>query len=222
MAVCPNTNDTLHTTGATSYSWYPTSTLNNPIAQNPIARTSTTTTYIVTGSIANGCSNTASTTTTVYPSPNTPIISFSAPYLYSNASFGNQWYLNGTLINGATSNQYQPLSSGNYIVIVTDFNGCVISSQPYSYTSTGISQLQIPARTLVFPNPFQDKTTIRFNEGGIHYIELTDLRGRQLQYHSCSEAELNLSCSDLKPGSYIIRISDSEHRLISVSRILME
>jgi gliding motility-associated-like protein len=47
----------LQATGATSYNWYPSFSLNNPNIQNPIATPNETTYYIVEATNSNGCAN---------------------------------------------------------------------------------------------------------------------------------------------------------------------
>lgn len=70
QTACPGVGVPLQATGATSYSWTPTSGLSNPNIANPIATPVTATTYTVTGTDANGCVNTASTTISLHPIPN--------------------------------------------------------------------------------------------------------------------------------------------------------
>jgi hypothetical protein len=64
---------------------------------------------------------------TVNVKPPTPIIGAMGDTLASSATAGNQWYLNGNAIPGATSQVYIATETGTYYVIVT-LNGC--SSDP--------------------------------------------------------------------------------------------
>ncbi|MDP1744398.1 MAG: T9SS type A sorting domain-containing protein [Bacteroidota bacterium] len=63
-------------------------------------------------------------TMVVNAAPTTPVISPNGAVLTSSAASGNQWYLNGVIISGATSQTYTTTQSGSYTVIVTT-NGCV-------------------------------------------------------------------------------------------------
>ncbi len=55
--------------------------------------------------------------------------------LTSTAASGNQWYLNGSPINGATSTTYSTAASGSYTVTATPAGGCTSSpSNPVSVT----------------------------------------------------------------------------------------
>src|ERR1019366_5238143 len=89
-----------------------------------------------------GCSSSpsAGTTVTVNPIPPTPTITPGGPTTFctggsvtltSSSASGNQWYLNGNPIGGATNTTYAATASGNYTVVVTT-SGC--SSAPSSAT----------------------------------------------------------------------------------------
>ena len=60
---------------------------------------------------------------TVTPTPAAPVITASGDTLHSSVVTGNQWYYNGTLITGATSQTYVATHSGEYWDIVT-INNC--------------------------------------------------------------------------------------------------
>ena len=83
---------------------------------------------------SNSCMSAASTavTVTVTPNPATPTITPEGPTTFfaggsvtldSSSTTGNQWYLNGNAIGGATGQQYVATASGNYTVTVTS-SGC--------------------------------------------------------------------------------------------------
>jgi hypothetical protein len=58
--------------------------------------------------------------------------------LVSPIATGNQWYLNGNSINGATSATYQPTQTGDYSVKVTVQDGITITSQIYQFNTLPI------------------------------------------------------------------------------------
>jgi len=132
--ICVGNSTTLNASGASTYVWSPSGDLNNANISNPVATPTASTTYTVTGT-TNGCSSTAVVTITVNPLPPTPTITPSGMDLVSSSATGNQWYLNATLIGGATNQIYTPTQNGNYTVIVTDANGCTATSSVYVYNS---------------------------------------------------------------------------------------
>jgi hypothetical protein len=67
---------------------------------------------------SNGCVSAASNTVTVgiYVLPAAPVITQAGTLLMSSLFSGNQWYLNGTIIPGATARTYNATTSGVYTV----------------------------------------------------------------------------------------------------------
>lgn len=91
----------------------------------------------------------------ILPNPAVPTIAPQWNTLTSSSPSGNQWYLNGVLIPGATGQVYVATQSGNYTVVVTDANGCTATSLP-SFT-TSISDGPDGSSFVVYPNPVSDK-----------------------------------------------------------------
>lgn len=113
---------------ATSSSVSPTATFNTPG------------TYTVTLTVTNTLGSTSSSTTiTVNPLPTNPVITQSGTILSTGTFAGYQWYFDGNIIPGATSQTYDAGSvGGNYSVVVSNATGCTASSSPFSYT-TGLA-----------------------------------------------------------------------------------
>ena len=109
----------------------------------------------------------------VYISPN-PIISISNDSLQSNIAHGNQWYLNGNAIVGATASSYLPNSTdGIYFDIVTDSFGCSKQSNPLSVDKI------IP---FVSPNPAKANMNLSFtsNIANSFSISLINMAGKKM------------------------------------------
>ncbi|PWT87230.1 MAG: hypothetical protein C5B55_15125, partial [Blastocatellia bacterium] len=129
---CNGGSVTLTSSSASGNQWY----LNgNPIGgatnQQFVATASGNYTAIVTTS---SCSSnpSAPTPVTVNPVPTTPTITPGGPTTFfqggsvtltSSSANGNQWYLNGNPIGGATAQQYVATASGDYTVTATN-GGC--------------------------------------------------------------------------------------------------
>ena len=131
--------------GAT-YSWSgPNSFVS--VVRNPSISSATpaaTGTYFVTVTI-NGCPYNSSTTATVNATPATPTVTPGGPttfcaggsvLLTSSSASGNQWYLNGNPIGGATNQTYSATAAGDYTVVVTT-SGC--SSAPSAVTTVTVN-----------------------------------------------------------------------------------
>ncbi len=152
---CAGGSVTLTSSAASGNQWY--------INGNPIGG-ETNQTYVATASgnytvvvTALGCPSapSAPTTVTVNPIPPTPTITPGGPTTFctggsvtltSSSASGNQWYLNGNPIGGATNQNYSATASGNYTVLVT-LLGC--SSAASSPTSVTVNP--IPATPTITP-----------------------------------------------------------------------
>ena len=99
--------------------------------------------------------------TIVVSSPN-PLILYQGDSLISNYHQSYQWYFEGNIIPGATSQIYHVDVSGNYSVAVTDEYGCWAISNPTYVVLVNSSNDLIYNTFRVFPNPFTDFSTIEY------------------------------------------------------------
>ncbi len=118
--VCIGSSTSINANGASTYSWMPGNLSGSTVSVSP----STQTTYTVTGTDVNGCSNTGTITIDVLPVPTVTLGS-------DTTQCGGTILLDagnaGSLFNwsDATTNQTLTVStSGMYSVVVTDSNGC--------------------------------------------------------------------------------------------------
>jgi hypothetical protein len=119
----------------------------------------------------NTCGNGASSPNfniTVNPLPATPVIT-QVPIgdtLVSSAPNGNQWYLNGIAIAGATGKKHKPVYLGSYTVGVV-LNGC--SSLPSNAIViaqiVGIPELEVCNLFEIYPNPSRGLFNIKVVSG---------------------------------------------------------
>ncbi|MDD5571772.1 MAG: gliding motility-associated C-terminal domain-containing protein [Bacteroidales bacterium] len=138
--LCSGNSDVLTASGATSYTWSG-GLLTNPITVTPTV----TTTYYVTGSDGNGCSNTAQTVVTVNPNP--PVTATGAIICLgatTNITAANaNTYTWSTTQNGATVS-VNPTVTTTYTVTGSNASGCtgtascVVTVNPFGgVTATG-------------------------------------------------------------------------------------
>lgn len=93
-------------------------------------------------------------TITVIPLPETPSITQSGNILTSSSSTGNQWYLNGMLISGATNQTYSPTQNGNYTLKVIA-SGCPsLASAVLAYSTLSVEEVSNEGTHFyIYPNP---------------------------------------------------------------------
>ena len=131
-AICIGANTTLTASGASTYSWTPTTGLSSATGASVTANPTNTTTYTVTGTDANSCQNTTTVTVTVNPLPNVTanaapatICSGSSTTLTANGASMYSWSPAGSLSSSTgTTVTGQPLTTTTYTVVGTDANGC--------------------------------------------------------------------------------------------------
>ncbi|MBD2713818.1 T9SS type A sorting domain-containing protein [Microvirga sp. STR05] len=183
--------------------------------------TSAAGTYTVTNAIAasGGCAAstaTASVTITARPAQPTvsPVYNGTTTTLTSSSATGNQWYLNGTLIPGATNPTYVVNSAaqfGQYTVVVTNATtGC--ASLPSAQLLVNSSVKVLAGSSLsVYPNPTADGNVTVELSGYTKATELTvyNAVGQQV-YHSTAAGKndvqtATLDLRQLPAGVYILR-----------------
>jgi uncharacterized repeat protein (TIGR01451 family) len=157
--------------------------------------------------------NTVKNTIECYNTP-TPSISLNFPYLESGVSgnYNYQWFLNDSLIVGATEDTLIPVSSGDYSVEVIDSNGCYKESQPYSFVILNISKLD-QLKTIVYPNPFRESTTILFdkNLNGNYSVLVYNVIGAEVkQINKITGNKANLSKNDIGKGLFLTYLINTE------------
>lgn len=129
--ICSGLSTTVNASGAATYSWIPASGLGSPTSGSSSANPSTTTTYQVIGTDANGCMDTASITITVNPLPGVYITSTPTECGDTTGTMVNSGVVSGTAPFTFTINSQNyttlptNLLAGAYPVTTTDANGCV-------------------------------------------------------------------------------------------------
>ena len=150
--ICAGDNVNLSSSGGISCVWTPSAGLSSTDC-SVVASPTVTTTYSLTVTGANGCSNNSSVTIAVNPLPPIPTISLNGSTLVSTSATSYQWMVNNLFILNGNSQTYTPTQNGNYVVNVTDANGCSSSSAPFAVTGVGISELINPDSIILYPNP---------------------------------------------------------------------
>ncbi|TAL62283.1 MAG: T9SS type A sorting domain-containing protein, partial [Bacteroidetes bacterium] len=206
-SVCLGGCDTLTASGGVTYSWSPMGQTTTSIILCP---TVTSSSYTATGTDANGCANTSTIVVTVNSLPATPTITVNMSTLASGSSTGNQWYLNGNPISGATSQFHTATQNGFYTVCVTDANGCSSCSAPYNFLTIGITENNNANDISVYPNPTNGIFTV--TAAGYKYeIEIYNIMGEKI-FQSVIQ-QFNNSLIDFSSqldGIYFLRMKTAE------------
>lgn len=139
-----------------------------------------------------------------------PVITFNNNQLQSSATTGNQWYLNGVAINGATGAQYSPVQSGVYTVAVTA-GGCTSPhSIAFHFATTAIPGVDLQEGVTIGPNPVVRTLHIRFRNSRQRFAKIYNLQGQVVYQGPRFTTQLEISMDRLGSGVYILKISDEE------------
>ena len=127
VEICQLNAAQLHASGGINYQWYPSQNLSSPNVSNPLAAPLATTTYYVTVTDQNLCSNIDSVTVSVrsFASLNKPadrvICHGDSVQLVSTSTLDHHWSPEFSLSNPNISNPYAfPDTTTNYTLIIND------------------------------------------------------------------------------------------------------
>ena len=140
-----------------------------------------------------------------------PTITNNGTVLSSNITNGNQWYLNGNIINGAINQTYTPIGSGNYKVRVTSGTGCSDTSATYVYVSTATPSTDAIGFT-VYPVPANTVINVLFDApaNSIMNMTLVNSVGRIVYSNKQSITAGNystvVSVANQPPGVYVLKL----------------
>jgi hypothetical protein len=141
-----------------------------------------------------------------------PMITQTGETLSSNFSTGNQWYLNGTVVSGATSQTYAPKVSGTYKLLVTFASGCTDTSASYIFVlppgTNGGNDISLAE----YPVPANDVLHIVFTNSSANTLNMSliDMSGKTVYASSQQIAAGNFSITidvhDQPPGAYVLKL----------------
>ncbi|HAP69294.1 MAG TPA: hypothetical protein DCR04_06135 [Flavobacteriales bacterium] len=160
----------LSASGAVDYIWNPPTGLSDPLIANPVFNGTTTTTFTVTGTDANGCEDTDDVEVIVFP---LPVADFTQP---ADVCLGNQTQIvdnssgngllyawdfgDGSAINTDPSPTHLYTTDGNFTInlVVVDVNGCTATAS----STTNVYPLPNPAMNISDGQEFCEQEVIQF------------------------------------------------------------
>jgi hypothetical protein len=121
-----------------------------------------------------------------------------------------QWFLNGTLIEGANGQSYEPTVNGTYSVTYTNASGCEssASSDVFSVINTAVEEAGVAIPVLrAWPVPTEGLITLRVAPDAIGAaITVTDALGRQVLTGRAQGVDTTLDLTGLPAGSYVVQV----------------
>ncbi|MCC6251586.1 MAG: T9SS type A sorting domain-containing protein [Bacteroidia bacterium] len=207
--------------GNLQISWSPASTLNDSTVINPTACPTINISYTATVTDSNQCTASSNINVDIYPTPNTPTVSFDGTSLTSTSASTYQWYEGGNIIAGATNISYVPLMNGDYTVEVTDASGCIAMSNPFVVNINGLTHQTNSTGVLISPNPVLDvlHITLNTNENFARIIIFNAAGEIIYKNKTILNNTLDVDTKTFSAGVYIVSvqsISGVYHQRVSV------
>jgi hypothetical protein len=214
--ICPGDSVDLAVTGilndASDWTWYEGGCGGTIVGSGSTLRVApnNTTTYYVRGVgecvITGGCGSV--TVNLTIPKPE---ITVNGTTLTSSATTGNQWYLDGQAISGATDQQHIAIENGWYYVTVTSGN-CVGQSDSVLIENIGIHGKTLFSGLEVYPVPFSNTLHIAVKQSNnnlnISKIVINDITGRKVFIAENPGNSHKLDLGSLQAGLYYLNVYD--------------
>jgi PKD repeat protein len=154
----------------------------------------------------------SSSAVVVNPRPAQPLITQQNDLQLSTNSVGTlQWYVDGSVILGATDNELTAPQNGSYTVVVTNEFGCSDTSAAIDVTKVGIEAL-VNGLVKIYPRPAKDLINIDFSEimhlgNQILNVSIIDMTGSLLLRNAYQGQQiLQLETSRFAAGNYSVII----------------
>ncbi|MGL5889683.1 MAG: T9SS type A sorting domain-containing protein, partial [Bacteroidia bacterium] len=213
-SLCQGGSATLVASGASTYIWLP----NNQTTASVTVTPSQTSTYTVTGTDANGCSNTITILVAVNQLPNVQLISSTNTACLADGpiTFNTVPATGGSLSGpGVTGNQFTPATAGigthTVTFSYTDANGCSNTATQQIVVSACVGiQENASASLLVYPNPANTQLFVETTSSGMNTIRIYDSRGRIVMTATSNTTRTELNVETLGTGIYLLEVMSED------------
>lgn len=206
QSICNGTSITFTATGAPNLVW------NNGITNGTPFNATTAGSYIVTGTDANGCTDSDTLTLTLFALPS---INLGADMTVCSNHFpvnvnGPAGFSSYNWSNGATTQNTSAAQAGSYILTVTNNNGCmdkdtlVIISDP----CLGLAENDAFEYSM-YPNPASNVVYVQTNVMNSEAIVFA-ANGQVLLTQQNTSATFTLNLADLADGIYWVKVLSTE------------
>lgn len=223
--VCEGSSVNMSAFGAVSYAWS-----NGSNGQNIVINPTTSGSYTVIGTAANGCSGQYAQNITVNALPVIGVVSNmpgdackddavaltangGVTYMWSSSTSPNVLQGNPVSLTG------MPSGTAVFTVSAVGTNGCVGKATITQGISdcTGIAKNSALSGVRVFPNPTSGVVNIEFNSNVEKSVSVTDVTGRVIMTANGTDSTLSVNLNGLAAGIYYVKLqSESASSVVKV------
>ena len=193
--------------GNNTYLWN-----NGKTSSSIMVQPNITTSYSVTVTDANRCSNSASIFVKVNLLPNKPIIkkNWGELEVYKLEKAFYRWVIDSVSTYITYNNIFTPDKNGSYYVVVIDSNRCARSSDVYNFLTYSIDELNSDSYGKLYPIPSSDKIYIESTFEN-YYIEIYTELGTKIReiHNNIISGKTELDISSFASGNYYCIIKAS-------------
>lgn len=144
------------------------------------------------------------------------IITQKGDTLFASKAKNYQWYFNGNTIPGAKQNYLVPERNGNYKAGINTSYNCTDISPAYYYTGT------IKDIVTVSPNPVNTIMRVHIEKPGVTQLVIADLFGNRHKQIPHAGRDAVLSVGDLRAGTYVLQLLNSNKQVIGSIKIFKQ
>ena len=218
--LCAGTAATLLASGAGSYTWVPSATIQSSLVVSPLVNT----TYTVRGSNSGCPTRTGTISLSVLSSPSVQVVSNGVPICdgdqVSLAATGAQSYTWSTGGNSPII-AVSPSMTTTYTLTGSGANGCT-SSALFTQSVNACTGIALNKKSAVvyslYPIPASSGITVTGEE--LKTIEVYNLQGQLLIQFTVSSAVSHIEITALADGFYLLKI-EGTHGAVQTQRILV-
>jgi hypothetical protein len=175
-----------------------------------------TTAYNVTMTDGNNCTASQSVQIEVNAGPAIPVIQQQGDTLLAGTTDSCAWYLEDSLITGATQNILVITQNGSYAVEVTDSNGCSRRSQAFMVMSLGTNNISSSLSWSLYPNPAEEYVQVNCSGCNNGFTaEVYNILGNIIGTFSVAGSGSELDIRAWAPGTYFIKIQSGTHSILA-------
>lgn len=180
---------------------------------------SVNTDYRLTVYDSNGCAGTVTRNIASVALPK-PVITKVNQKLETGNFASFQWYVNDTLINGATSSTFTPLKNGKYKVEVVNIYGCKGLSAMFNLTDLRIGVSALPS-IKIYPNPVFDKFYVHGIKAESE-LRIFEISGSFIYSQKIENSQDVVNISQLKQGLYFIILTDKNGKMLGSTKLVIK